>query len=389
MYYRVNKIEQLIMEKNILVFAAAIELSLDSPSGIMKKVFSEAKVLEDSFDVFLWGFNKKSIIFIHNGIVTVVARYNNSFEKRRLFFSKIVSFTRASGAVAFYYRYSSCDLILLKALRELSSNKRKCVLEIPTYPYKREYMNTIKNRILYILDWATRWRLKRYVDRVVNFTRIPKRIFGIPCIATTNGFDFHSTSVVSAPSLDPIRLIAVSSMLPHHGYDRIIKGAKHYHDTTKSNMIKLYLVGDGPELHKYKKMVEDYHLEDIVVFSGRLNGKSLDDLFDISTAAISSLGLHRLGLSVVSTLKIREYVSRGLPVIYSTTDEVLEGKSFGLEFPADESPIDLDTVIAFVKSMYQNKDINNQIRKETFDLCDMTVVMKPVKDYILSSIETR
>lgn len=377
------------MEKDKLIFAASIRLSIDNPSsGIMKKVFAEARVLEESFDVYLWGFNDNSIVFIHDGEMTEVAKFTNNIDKRRKYFKEIALFSIQISAKAFYYRYATCDFPLLKALRRISSRSIKCVIEIPTYPYKGEYSRSIKNRMIYLLDCLTRWRLKYYVDRIVLVTSMPKVLFGIPCINISNGIDFSTTSVVKNPTLTPVKLIAVSSMLPHHGYDRLIEGAKLYYSNIPSKAVAIYLVGDGPEFNKYNRMVTDNSLENIVSICGRLSGRQLDDLFDHSAAAIGSLGLHRLGLKAASTLKIREYVSRGLPVVYSTDDDLLDGKSYGYKLPADESPVPIEKVIEYVEAMYQTDGVNELIRKAAYSLCDMSVVMKPVVDYFVTAIES-
>ena len=50
-------------------------------------------------------------------------------------------------------------------------------------------------------------------------------------------------------------------------------------------------------------------------------GKELDELFDLADFAIGSLARHRSHIDKIKTLKNREYAARGIPFIYSETDE--------------------------------------------------------------------
>lgn len=68
--------------KKILVFGATIRLSLEKQTGIMKKVFAQAKAFESCFDVYTWGFGKNEIIYVHNGNATVVDHFKNNRERR-------------------------------------------------------------------------------------------------------------------------------------------------------------------------------------------------------------------------------------------------------------------------------------------------------------------
>jgi hypothetical protein len=63
---------------------------------------------------------------------------------------------------------------------------------------------------------------------------------------------------------------------------------------------------------------------------------------------VGSLGLHRIGLNYSSTLKAREYASRGIPFFWSTLDE-----DFGDDFKyiyhveSDDSSVNLNDITSF------------------------------------------
>ena len=79
-------------------------------------------------------------------------------------------------------------------------------------------------------------------------------------------------------------------------------------------------------------------------------GKPLDDLFNQCQFAIGSLGRHRNGITVIKTLKNREYATRGLPFIYSEQDSDFDQQPYVLKAPADESPVDIQRIVDFIES---------------------------------------
>lgn len=368
--------------KDVLIFGATINLSMDKRNGIMKKVFAEAKALSKDYDVYMWGFSDGHIVYCNNDRMTKVVPFANKTDRREKYFKHLTAFTLTMKAKAFYFRYATVDFNLLRTLKTFKAAGIINIIEIPTYPYKAEYMGTWKNRFIYALDCMLRGQLKKYVSRVVNFTEEPKEIYGIPCIITMNGVDYSSIKPVVSPCLNPVTMIAISSMLPMHGFDRLVSGVAKYLQEDGSRQIKVYIVGDGPKLASYKALADKLHIGDSIKFTGQLSGKALDDIFDKCAVAIGSLGLHRNGLKRLSTLKNREYVSRGLPVAYATSDNLLDSQPFSLLLPSNEDPISIKEVLSFVDNMYKNPSINHEIREMTFSLCDMSITMQPVLDYL-------
>ena len=368
--------------KEKLIFGATINLSMGKRNGIMKKVFAEAKTLSKDYDVYMWGFCDGHIVYVHNDDMTRVAPYNNNKERRRIYFKELTAFSLNMKAKVFYFRYATTDWNLLRMLKAFKKAGMTNIIEIPTYPYKAEFMVSFRSKVIYTIDWLLRGQLKKYVSRVVNFTEEPKEIYGIPCIITMNGVDYSTTKPVLAPSMNPVTMIAISSMLPMHGFDRLVTGVAKYLKEDGTRPIKVYIVGEGPKLASYKKLAKDLQIDESLIFTGQLGGKELDDVFDKCAVAIGSLGLHRNGLKRLSTLKNREYVSRGLPVAYATSDNLLDSQPFSLLLPSNDDPISIADILSFVDRMYSNPNINKEIRASTFSLCDMSVTMQPVLDYL-------
>ena len=61
-----------------------------------------------------------------------------------------------------------------------------------------------------------------------------------------------------------------------------------------------------------------------------------------------SLGRHRSGITVIKTLKNREYATRGIPFIYSEQDSDFDHQPYVIKAQPDESPINIQQIIDFI-----------------------------------------
>lgn len=82
-----------------------------------------------------------------------------------------------------------------------------------------------------------------------------------------------------------------------------------------------------------------------------LYGKELDAVFEQSDMGIGSLARHRSGIDKIKTLKNREYAARGIPFVYSETDDDFEHQPYILKAAPDDSPLDIEKVIRFYQSL--------------------------------------
>ena len=372
--------------KRILIFAATIQLSLTKQTGIMKKVFAQTSAFESLFDVYTCGFNENDIVYFHNGQMNKVTSFSNKTDRRVKYFKFLKEFATKMKAHSFYFRYASTDLFLLSTLKKLKKNGVINVIEIPTYPYKGEYKETFKKRLIYLLDSILRFKLKKYVSRVVIFSENPKTVYGIPTINTMNGVDTSSIKPIAKHNIhNGINLIAVASMLPHHGFDRMIEGLRLYYlNSNNDSVVRFHVVGDGPKLREYQNLCRNDNLESYVFFHGQKSGNELDALFEQSDIAVGSLGLHRIGLKEASTLKNREYAVRGLPIAYSTFDSFLKDSKYCVYFSADDTPINISKIVEFWETVQKVDNLNEIIRSEAIKKCDMKVTMSPVLDFYKS-----
>lgn len=215
-----------------------------------------------------------------------------------------------------YIRYNFSDRNFIKTLKSYKRKKVTVLLEIATYPYEKELPWWLK-----IKDRIYRRYLSRYVDSIVNLSGEYETIMDIKVINISNGIKTDIYKIKSNKyKTNSIRLIGLSSLEFWHGYDRVIKGIKKYYEEGGIDTVILDIVGSGREEKRLKSIVDKLQLNESVIFHGYKEGKELDELFDKSDVAVGCLGLHRKGISIVSSLKNREYCARGIPFIDSGRD---------------------------------------------------------------------
>lgn len=289
---------------------------------------------------------------------------------------------------ACYIRYDFADPAFLNLLACIHTACPRILLELPTYPYEGENTSLL-GRVKLLIDNLCRRRLHGYVDRIVTFYPGYDTLFGIPVQVIPNGFDFATMSLIQRElPTDAIHVIAVSSMREWHGYERFIEGLHLYYEsgTSKRELI-LHLVGNGRECEKYKALVEQYGLQKHVLFEGAMHGEALDALYECCAIGIDSLARHRSGIDVLSSLKSREYGAKGLPMINSCKIDVIEEDfPYLLLVPADETPIDIPTVVAFYDRCYatekSRREVGAQIRQYMEEKSDMWQTLRPVVQYM-------
>lgn len=280
---------------------------------------------------------------------------------------------------------SKALVAMCRLLKELNSNI-KIIIEIPTYPVIGERKGL--KRIADVYAAIEVKKLHHYVDRIVTFSK-DDVIWRIPTIRTVNCSKMDSIKKKKATDTgDLINVITVSSYDYWHGYDRFIEGLGEYYNTNNcERIVHYYIVGDGVEIPKYKKLVKKYNIDKYVHFEGKHFGKELDILYDKCDIALDSMGRHRSKIYYNSSLKGKEYCAKGLPIVSGVCTELDDYKDYPYYFrvPADDSHINIEDIISFYDSIYSNNDkeaIINYIRDFAVDHFDFKIGLKPVFDYI-------
>ena len=148
------------------------------------------------------------------------------------------------------------------------------------------------------------------------------------------------------------------------------------------------MVGEGEELELYKSLVKKHHLEEYVRFYGKRIGKDLDAVYNKADIAMGTFAFYKAGITISSALKVKEYMAKGFPVVSGCYEDSFgkEDIDFYLGFANDDSTVDMAKVVRFYENLlvkYGSREaLRDRIRSYAKEKVDMSVVMKPVIDYI-------
>lgn len=292
-----------------------------------------------------------------------------------------------------YFRYDMGDLQTVLFFRKLKKKAPRCkiIIEVPTYPLDLDKFTTKWHQKVFKYKHIIWSRfLKKYVDRAVVFSN-DDHAHGIPTIKTSNGIDTSSISMKKFTEYNDkeIRLISVSNMIKWHGIDRLIEGIHRYKENVIIHRdIRLHLVGKGREEAYLKELVNKYNLKNEVIFHGYKFGDELQSVFDQADIGVETLAFHRNKITIISsTLKSREYFAKGLPFVSECEfkDECKVVSEYIMSVPADESPIEIEDVVAFYDHCYKNKESGSTERELNLfakENLDINKVMKVIFEYI-------
>jgi glycosyltransferase involved in cell wall biosynthesis len=333
-------------------------------SGISKKIHYQVKGLrENGHDVRLcyYGFaeNGHRCRYVDDHIVKDYGTGIVAGFRQRVDYQCIYDYCIQEGIELVYARcFQNANPWLISFFKKLRQAGIHAVTEIPTYPYDQEFKHfEWKMRAELKIDQLFREKLYQQMDALVTFSDA-ERIFGQRTICISNGVDFDSIPLHSPLTShhSSLHLIGVAEVHPWHAFDRVMSGIGEYYSQ------KLTSDGNKPEVffhvvggvHPYRMktdflpIINKYRLQDKIIFHGQLFGDELTKVFNQCQFAIGSLGRHRSGITVIKTLKNREYATRGIPFIYSEQDSDFDYQPYVLKAPADESPVDIRQIVDFL-----------------------------------------
>lgn len=351
-------------------------------SGVKRKIAMQIKALSGRFDV--------KELMIKTSDRSLVGRTLGLFPWNSMLREYRTALEQLESPDFVYIRRAYVDKLYLAFLRDIKEKYPMCkiIVEIPTYPYKKEMLSHWYTFLMYIKEVIYRGKYKESIDRFVTYSDDDK-LFGVPTIRTMNGVNVKAVTPTQ-PSNEykpnEIHLIAVALLARHHGYERVIKGLYGYYQIEHKREVYFHIVGDGSERKKYTSLVKKYKLDKYVKFYGSKYGAELDELYNIADAGLAAFGVYKDGFSKLSTIKAREYLAKGLPVILGAEDDLFSGDAkYGLTFPNNPTAVDIEKVAEYLDSLYLHRDkrsVHEEIRNYAYQHADNEVTLLPVMEYI-------
>ncbi len=355
-------------------------------SGISKKIHYQVKGLrENGYEVHLcyYGFDSRGhrCRYVDDEVIKDYGKGRWAGLRQRTDYGCVYDYCKLNGIQFVYARcFQNANPWLIRFFRDLNKIGVCSVTEIPTYPYDEEFASfPFSVRMELKVDQLFRRRLGREMVAFVTFSDAEK-IFGQRTIRISNGVDFDNIPIHQFQSQDDaVHLIGVAEVHLWHGYDRLIKGiGEYYKNTDAPRNVYFHIVGGVAPDDRYKdneyhqgfqNIIDHYGIQDRIIFHGTLFGEELDKVFNQCQFAIGSLARHRSGITVIKTLKNREYATRGLPFIYSEQDSDFDHQPYVLKAPADETPINVQQILDFIDShQFEPQEIRKTVEHLTWKI---------------------
>lgn len=223
-----------------------------------------------------------------------------------------------------YLRYECFKPFMLS----LFSLKIPIVLElntIDTVEYQLLSKESLFHFALSYYNKFTRSIIFRRVRKIVSVTHEIKDHPSVKSFHKPTGVYPNSINVTSLPRLKigsrnekPVILFMATSFYPWHGLDELISFAK-----------------ETPELN-FKVIGNTETTSNIpanLTFTGFLHGEALDKEVVSCDIAFASLSLYKNGLNEACTLKMRDYIRYGFPIVTTHKDRALDGYKHHLQLP--------------------------------------------------------
>lgn len=362
--------------------------------GVTKKIHGQVEALRELG-------NTSDLMYIQGSDVVVeavdgrrtISRLRHAWSRFLFYHFGLFRFLRSGrpydGLLIRHFRMDPLFLFQLWRFKTFSHPGCKIVLEVPTYPYDREgHDQTWLDRIESDVDhWTLTWLANIVFSRVLTYSRYD-RIWGVSTIQTDNGISVTGIAPPPPRALDRVfRMIAITSVEPWQGLDRIIRGMARAPQGIPGGLsIELHIVGNGAALKDLQELVSELDLGQSVIFHGPSSGLALDDLLTKAHVGVGSLGRHRTGNEggQTTTLKAREYALRGLPFFQSMVDH-----DFGTDYryclrvPSHEDAIDLSDVVKWYLDLARDTpDFATWMYHDAVKRLSWTRKLKPVHDFL-------
>lgn len=339
---------------------------LEQNNGVSNKILNQLSAFNEFSTVDICHLYKSDNgfrrVFYENEDVSQINRLTGSkvYKYKNLFlfnYSDVYNYCLVNSPNLIYIRYTHfSNPFFFRFLSKVKKLKIKVILELPNYPYDSEYLNLgAFSKIKLFLDKIYRGRLKSFVDRIATMSDEPY-IFNIPVIKINNAVSQNTLKNVdlSEKKTKKLTFVAAANLSNWHGYDRFIISLSRLPEEYFGTVL-FHLVGDGEELIRLKKLAFDLGVSSFVIFHGEQNKAYLKELYCNSHIGVDSLGRHRSNNYFNDSIKSKEYLACGLPVLMSHVDPILCEQKFVYKVEANDEPFNFVEIIKW----YNDNDFNS------------------------------
>ncbi|WP_299434124.1 hypothetical protein [uncultured Aquimarina sp.] len=298
-----------------------VDFDLNSPSGILNKISQQTSIWVKNGHVVQILSTKPSRDKNKIEIKDVLKKSYYSTKKNSSlnnYFFKVQHSNHIRSDIntfnpdIIYYRqgiwYPGLPTVLksYQVVMEVNTND---LVEIKNESFVRRIIYRFgRNKILNCVNGLV--AVTNELNELYSFKKVPKVTIG-------NGYIFDENQIEKKRISDRPQLVFVGSPdCQWHGVDKIY-----------------YLAHKLPEFDFHIIGINNTSSSDNLKFYGYLPLEKIKKIYSFCDVAIGSLSLYKAGVNESSTLKVREYLSYGLPVILGGYDVDMKGTGYILELP--------------------------------------------------------
>ena len=367
----------------------------DPGPSILKKAQSQLRHLNEiGSSAKLYVYSLASNSAVHSGLentyyfhlpTSAPHPYLRAILFRRSIYRHLLQQTRKDKLDILYVRGNPSDSFIFHFINECPA---KIVFELNSIQF---FERLLQRRLLvgYYEEFCTRKSL-RIADGFVGVSSSVRDYYAekinnsVPSIVIGNGFEVDSVPMRQPPHYDGknVKIIVVANYAAWHGLDRVILGLAAYNGPLR---FSLTVIGNGAILNTIRQQVSDTDLEGQVSFLGEIYGDELNELFNLHHLALGPLAIHRKMLENASALKIREYLSRGIPFLLSGMDDDLASQAAGdfyLSVLANDTPIDFSILEQFASNAFNDPTLPQRMREYAEQHISMSIKTLKLVDFL-------
>ncbi|TAG07409.1 MAG: hypothetical protein EAZ44_00470 [Cytophagia bacterium] len=303
-------------------------------------------------------------------------RFHLNYEQKQ-FYKKVKEVIENMQYDFIFFRYDFADIHFLRFVKKFG---QKIFIEynsIPEKEFKKQSIYSHRDTYRYYCESFFSKKVIRKVqgvvgvtDEITNHQKNKQR----QKIAYTlsNGIDVETFPLKQYLKYDGTilnLLILTGYVSDRHGVDRILKSIQKYQGKTTINF---YIIGKVNQSDKI--LSKDLDIDNQVFFIDFLEKEKITNLFNQIHLGVGSMALFKADMKEASPLKVRDFLSRGVPFFYAYEDTDLnkypEMSNYFLKFQNDDSLINMQKVIDFFEPILKDEKHIEKIRNYALTTVD-------------------
>lgn len=351
-----------------LAYVTNIDLDAPNHKGVKNKIFGQAAAFNQSNiqTTIICRSANRIISFQDEHEYEVIHEFSKnrwiSIVQRRNFFQKITDLINELKPNIIYLRYPLSSKDLYSFLKKIDT---KIIIEIPTYPYKKEFKNGIKHKISILIDKFWRKKVSSMVNRYVTIGEDLSTLDDVQVIQISNGFYWnHSIPKLKNNITRPFQVVFMGNPMAHHG----IEFLNIFHNCD----VEINFVGNSIYLENLKLKLDKLSVK----YYNYMDDQKLSDFLSEMDFGISTLSDK---IKDHSALKSRFYALHGIPFIFTGVDIDFKKNTFSYNIK-DINNIDQIKM----KEILNHLSKVNRVMLQNYALTQLswTKKMQPIIEYV-------